>query len=73
VSFIGEIKKVPEGEETTKAREMYLAKHPGHFWVDFGTFTSSYLFILITTFIHLFSYLVIYLFSYLYIYLFKNK
>jgi hypothetical protein len=38
VSFIGEIKKVPEGEETTKAREMYLAKHPGHFWVDFGTF-----------------------------------
>jgi hypothetical protein len=38
VSFIGEIKKVPEGEETAKAREMYLAKHPGHFWVDFGTF-----------------------------------
>lgn len=36
VSFVGEIKKVPEGEETTKARETYLARHPGHFWVDFG-------------------------------------
>src|SRR6056297_2859179 len=41
VSFVGEIKKVPEGEETTKARETYLARHPGHFWVDFGEFKKK--------------------------------
>lgn len=37
VSFVGEIKKVPDNEAAA-ARETYLAKHPGHFWVDFGDF-----------------------------------
>jgi len=37
LALIGDVTKVPE-EETKKAREQYLAKHPGHFWVDFGDF-----------------------------------
>ena len=37
VSFVGDIKKVPD-EEQAAARDTYLAKHPGHFWVDFGDF-----------------------------------
>ena len=32
VAFIGEIKPVPK-EEAAAARETYLARHPGHFWV----------------------------------------
>lgn len=32
VSFVGEIKPVPEGEAAA-VRKMYLQKHPGHFWV----------------------------------------
>jgi hypothetical protein len=32
VAFVGEIKPVPK-EEVAAARETYLAKHPGHFWV----------------------------------------
>lgn len=32
MAFVGEIKPVPK-EEVAAARETYLAKHPGHFWV----------------------------------------
>lgn len=37
VSFVGDIKKVPDAE-VARVRELYLKKHPGHFWVDFGDF-----------------------------------
>lgn len=33
VSFVGEIKPVPK-EEVAAVREVYLQKHPGHFWVS---------------------------------------
>ena len=32
MSFVGEIRAVPK-EEAAAAREVYLQKHPGHFWV----------------------------------------
>jgi hypothetical protein len=37
VGLIGEVRKVP-AEEVKEMRELYLKKHPGHFWVDFGDF-----------------------------------
>jgi len=37
LALIGDVIKIPD-EEKVKAREQYLAKHPGHFWVDFGDF-----------------------------------
>ena len=37
MSLVGEVVPVPK-EEVAAARETYLKKHPGHFWVDFGDF-----------------------------------
>ena len=34
---MGEVRKVPDAE-VAAAKEAYLAKHPGHFWVHFGDF-----------------------------------
>ena len=38
VSMSGILTEVDAGEATAKARERYLAKHPGAYWVDFGDF-----------------------------------
>ena len=35
---MGNIARVGEAEQAA-LREVYLAKHPGSFWVDFGDFT----------------------------------
>jgi putative heme iron utilization protein len=38
VNLIGSCFLIKDEEEKKKAREFYLAKHPGAFWVDFGDF-----------------------------------
>lgn len=38
VNLMGNCNRVLGKEEVTAARELYLKKHPGAFWVDFGDF-----------------------------------
>jgi putative heme iron utilization protein len=38
VNLMGTCKRLKDVEEIAKAKEIYLAKHPGAFWVDFGDF-----------------------------------
>jgi len=38
VNLMGTCERLKDEEEIAKAREIYLAKHPGAFWVDFGDF-----------------------------------
>jgi hypothetical protein len=36
---MGTVEPIPAGDATTAARDLYLAKHPDAFWVDFGDFS----------------------------------
>jgi putative heme iron utilization protein len=38
VNLMGTCERLKDPEEIAKAKEIYLAKHPGAFWVDFGDF-----------------------------------
>lgn len=38
VNLMGTCQRLKDPEEIAKVKEMYLAKHPGAFWVDFGDF-----------------------------------
>ena len=38
VNLMGTCELIKDGDEKTKAKEFYLQKHPGAFWVDFGDF-----------------------------------
>lgn len=38
VNLMGTCKRVKDEAEITKMKEIYLQKHPGAFWVDFGDF-----------------------------------
>lgn len=38
VNLMGTCKRVKDKDEISKLRDVYLAKHPGAFWVDFGDF-----------------------------------
>jgi putative heme iron utilization protein len=38
VNLMGSCSRIKDPEEVAKAKEIYLAKHPGAFWVDFGDF-----------------------------------
>lgn len=38
VNLMGTCGRVKDAEEIAKAKEIYLEKHPGAFWVDFGDF-----------------------------------
>ena len=38
VNLMGTVQRLKDEEEIAKAKETYLKKHPGAFWVDFGDF-----------------------------------
>lgn len=38
VNLMGTCELIKDAEEKAKAKEFYLQKHPGAFWVDFGDF-----------------------------------
>lgn len=38
VNLMGTCERLKDPEEIAKAKEIYLAKHPGAFWVEFGDF-----------------------------------
>lgn len=38
VNLMGNCERVKDEEEVKKCKEIYLQKHPGAFWVDFGDF-----------------------------------
>ena len=38
VNLMGTCERIKDEEEIAKAKELYLQKHPGAFWVDFGDF-----------------------------------
>ncbi|KAL3938832.1 MAG: hypothetical protein SGBAC_006333 [Bacillariaceae sp.] len=38
VNLMGTCRRIRDEEEISKAREIYRAKHPGAFWIDFGDF-----------------------------------
>lgn len=38
MTLIGEASKVSDPAEVAAVREIYMTKHPGHFWTSFGDF-----------------------------------
>jgi putative heme iron utilization protein len=38
VNLMGTCERLKDEEEIAKAKEIYLAKHPGAFWIEFGDF-----------------------------------
>lgn len=38
VNLLGRCELIKDADEKAKAKEFYLQKHPGAFWVDFGDF-----------------------------------
>lgn len=38
MTLIGEASKVTDPAEVAAVREIYMTKHPGHFWTSFGDF-----------------------------------
>ena len=38
MNLMGTCQRIKDKEEIAKAKEIYLQKHPGAFWVDFGDF-----------------------------------
>lgn len=38
VNLMGNVQRLKDADEIAKAKEIYLSKHPGAFWVEFGDF-----------------------------------